>query len=251
MVTFKHHKWETNSILKQNTFCQDPNRGQDKRSLTLLRGDEGGEGQCPVDPDVIDALAPHLQFVPAEVQGAEGAIPMPHVEGVDEANGLREQQLFLIALAILIPILIRNFIIILWPRGSDDFATGSDAPYAVLRKKSQRGRLRWRHYKLRGISRLCIWVREVSVALTIDGPAPTSLGLRIAGDAGALVGARRVAAHLVAGARLGALVVVHAAGGVRRLGHLVLGAVAACPLRGQLAVIAAVQRGAGSVLFIC
>lgn len=85
---------------------------------------------------------------------------------------------------------------------------------------------------------------------TIDGPAAISLGLRIAGDTGALVGAGRIAAHLVTGARFGALVVVHAAGGVRRLWHLILGAVAACPLRRQFAVEAAVQCCTSSVLFI-
>jgi len=119
----------------------------------LLRRDERGEGQCPVNPGVIDALAPHLQFGPTEEQGAEGAIPMPHLEGVHEAKGLREQQFFLTSDAILV----RDFIIILCPWGTDDFGSiRSNTLYAVPRKKNQRGRLRWWHYKLIGISRMCI-----------------------------------------------------------------------------------------------
>lgn len=75
--------------------------------------------------------------------------------------------------------------------------------------------------------------------------------LGVAGNAGALIGAGRIAALLVTSAGHTALIVVHAARRVGRLRHLPGGTVAACTLRRQLAVVAAVERSAGDILFIC
>lgn len=75
--------------------------------------------------------------------------------------------------------------------------------------------------------------------------------LGVAGYAGAFVGAGRVATLLIASAGHTALVVVDATRRVSRLGHLPGGAVAACPMWRQLAIVAAVERSAGDILFIC
>lgn len=86
--------------------------------------------------------------------------------------------------------------------------------------------------------------------LTIYGPTVAAL-LGVAGNAGALIGAGRIAALLVTSAGHTALIVVHATRRVRRLRHLPGGAVAAGTLRRQLAVVAAVESSAGDILFIC
>lgn len=75
--------------------------------------------------------------------------------------------------------------------------------------------------------------------------------LGVAGDTGTFVGAGRIAALLITGARHTALIIVHTTCGIHTLRHLTSSTIAACTLWRQLAVVAAVQSRTGGVLLIC
>lgn len=90
----------------------------------------------------------------------------------------------------------------------------------------------------------------MDAVLTIYGQAAAAL-LGVAGDAGAFIGAGCIATLLITSAWHAALVVVDATSRVEGLGHLTGGTVATGTLWRQFAIVAAVERSAGDILFIC